>query len=271
MLPIVDKPAIQYIVEEAVAAGIESIIIVTGRNKKSIEDHFDRSVELEQQLEAKGKWDLLKEVERISDMASIHFIRQKEPLGLGHAILCAQQFIDNEPFAVLLGDDIMVSDPPALKQMIHVYEKFEKQIVGVQPVARSETGKYGIISYNGYEDRIYEVTDLVEKPAPQAAPTNIAVMGRYILKPSVFSALQTLEKGTGGEYQLTDALRQVCGREGVLALELAGRRFDIGDRLGYMYAILEMGLQRADLREPLMNYMADLMSRDLSTQERRAR
>ncbi|MGG4340442.1 UTP--glucose-1-phosphate uridylyltransferase GalU [Paenibacillus lautus] len=271
MLPIVDKPAIQYIVEEAVAAGIESIIIVTGRNKKSIEDHFDRSVELEQQLEVMRKWSLLKEVSRISEMANIHYIRQKEPLGLGHAILCAQQFIDNEPFAVLLGDDIMISDPPALKQMIHVYEKFERQIVGVQRVARIDTGKYGIISYKGYENGLYEVTDLVEKPAPHEAPTNVAVMGRYILKPSIFSTLETLEKGAGGEYQLTDALRQVCGREGVLALDLIARRFDIGDKLGYVYAILEMSLQHADLREPLMNYMSNLMNRKLDIKEQQTR
>ncbi|GAB6988832.1 UTP--glucose-1-phosphate uridylyltransferase GalU [Paenibacillus pini] len=262
MLPIVDKPAIQYIVEEAVEAGIESIIIVTGRNKQSIENHFDRSVELEQALENKAKWDLLEEVKGISDMVNIHYIRQKEPLGLGHAILCAQQFIDDEPFAVLLGDDIMMSDTPALKQMMHVYERYKKQMIGVQPVPKQETSKYGIISYDKYGDRIYRVTDLVEKPAPEVAPTNIAVMGRYILNPSIFPELERLEKGAGDEYQLTDALRQLCGKEGILALALEGKRFDIGDKMGYMYAILEMAIQREELRRPLINHMQQLIQQE---------
>ncbi|WP_136604555.1 UTP--glucose-1-phosphate uridylyltransferase GalU [Paenibacillus dokdonensis] len=261
MLPIVDKPAIQYIVEEAVEAGIESILIVTGRNKKSIEDHFDRSVELEQLLAEKGKWDLLSEVVSISEMVNIHYIRQKEPLGLGHAILCARQFIDNEPFAVLLGDDIMMSDPPALKQMMHAYEKHEKQIVGVKRVSRSETGKYGIIMYDKYGDRIYRVTDLVEKPDPAEAPSDIAVMGRYILNPSIFPELEKIEKGTGGEYQLTDALRRLVTSEGICALELEGKRFDIGDKIGYVHAVLEMSLQREELRLPVLNYLSDMLER----------
>lgn len=261
MLPIVDKPAIQYIVEEAIEAGIESILIVTGRNKKSIEDHFDRSVELEQMLAEKGKWDLLSEVVSISEMVNIHYIRQKEPLGLGHAILCAQQFIDNEPFAVLLGDDIMMSDPPALKQMMHGYEKHEKQIVGVKRVPRSETGRYGIITYDKYGDRIYRVTDLVEKPDPADAPSDIAVMGRYILNPSIFPELEKIEKGTGGEYQLTDALRRLVTSEGICALELEGKRFDIGDKIGYVHAVLEMSLQREELRLPVLNYLSDIMER----------
>ncbi|MBW4085139.1 UTP--glucose-1-phosphate uridylyltransferase GalU [Paenibacillus sp. S150] len=259
MLPIVDKPAIQYIVEEAVRSGIESIIIVTGRNKKSIEDHFDKSVELEQTLLEKGKLDLLSEVQAISGLASIHYIRQKEPLGLGHAILCAEQFIGGEPFAVLLGDDIMVSEPPALSQMMKLYEHSEQTLVGVQQVPRSEVNKYGIIDSGGAVKGVHAVSGLVEKPAPQAAPSTNAIMGRYILKPSIFSVLGKLERGAGGEYQLTDALHEVCRDEGLLALDLKGKRYDIGDKFGYIQATLEMGLQREELRPLLLAYLRELL------------
>lgn len=263
MLPIVDKPAIQYIVEEAVQSGIESIIIVTGRNKKSIEDHFDKSVELEQTLLEKGKLDLLNEVQRINEMANIHYIRQKEPLGLGHAILCAQQFIGDEPFAVLLGDDIMVSDPPALKQMIDAFETYNTQVIGVQPVPQADVSKYGIISSVNLENRMFKVNDLVEKPAPQNAPSNVAIMGRYILKPSIFSVLQTIEKGAGNEYQLTDALRKLCCLEDLMALELMGNRYDIGDKFGYMKAIVEIGLQREELRPQLLSILFQIVKKEL--------
>lgn len=259
MLPIVDKPAIQYIVEEAVASGIESILIVTGRNKKSIEDHFDKSVELEQTLWEKGKADLLLEIQHISDMANIHFIRQREPLGLGNAILCAEQFVGDEPFAVLLGDDIMVSDPPALKQLIEIYEMHQKTVVGVQAVTPEEVSKYGIISAVKQQNRILKVRDLIEKPAPAKAPSNIAIMGRYVLKPSIFPFLKTQERGAGNEYQLTDALRQVCLAEGLLALELKGDRYDIGDKFGYMKAIIEMGLLREELQPQLVEYLQQVL------------
>jgi UTP--glucose-1-phosphate uridylyltransferase len=264
MLPIVDKPAIQYIVEEAVLSGIESIIIVTGRNKKSIEDHFDKSVELEQTLLEKGKLDMLKEIQSIHDMAKIHYIRQKEPLGLGHAILCAEQFIGDEPFAVLLGDDIMVSETPALLQMIRVYDAYQQPVVGVQQVLSSEVGKYGIISASGQQNQIYKVQDLIEKPAPDQAPSNMAIMGRYILKPSIFEILQTIERGAGNEYQLTDALREACHRDGLLALELKGSRYDIGDKFGYMKAIVEMGLRREELRPQLMAYLHQIFMEQTS-------
>ncbi|WP_028548742.1 UTP--glucose-1-phosphate uridylyltransferase GalU [Paenibacillus sp. UNC451MF] len=259
MLPIVDKPAIQYIVEEAVQSGIESIIIVTGRNKKSIEDHFDKSFELEQTLLEKGKMDMLDEVQRISDMASIHYIRQKEPLGLGHAILCAQQFIGDEPFAVLLGDDIMVSDTPALQQMIHVYEAFDAQVIGVQHVEAAEVNKYGIIAPARQHRQVYEVKDLVEKPDPAVAPSTIAIMGRYVLKPSIFSHLEKIDRGAGNEFQLTDALREACRHEQLLALDLLANRYDIGDKLGYMKAIAEIGLQREELRPQLLSYLQQLV------------
>lgn len=259
MLPIVDKPAIQYIVEEAVQSGIESIIIVTGRNKKSIEDHFDKSVELEHTLLEKGKLDLLRDIQSIHEWANIHYIRQKEPLGLGHAILCAEHFIGDEPFAVLLGDDIMVSDPPALQQMIRVFEAQQQTVVGVQPVPSSEVGKYGIIAHAGQQNRVYTVQDLIEKPAPHQAPSNIAIMGRYILKPSIFGILHSIERGAGNEYQLTDALREACRRDGLLALDLKGSRYDIGDKFGYMKAILEMGLRREELRPQLMEYLQHIL------------
>ncbi|GKS09309.1 putative UTP--glucose-1-phosphate uridylyltransferase YngB [Paenibacillus chitinolyticus] len=259
MLPIVDKPAIQYIVEEAVQSGIESIIIVTGRNKKSIEDHFDRSVELEQTLSEKGKIKLLKEVQAISEMAKIHFIRQKEPLGLGHAILCAKQFIGSEPFAVLLGDDIMVSDPPALRQMIQLYEETGRQVIGVKPVPDSEVDKYGIVDSAGGRNRIHHVAGLVEKPSLGSAPSNVAVMGRYILEPTIFPILENIEKGAGGEYQLTDALHEIAKREELLALELAGNRYDIGDKLGYLKAVLEIGLKREELAAQLLPYLKNLV------------
>ncbi|MGX4584155.1 UTP--glucose-1-phosphate uridylyltransferase GalU [Paenibacillus chitinolyticus] len=259
MLPIVDKPAIQYIVEEAVQSGIESIIIVTGRNKKSIEDHFDRSVELEQTLSEKGKMKLLKEVQAISEMAKIHFIRQKEPLGLGHAILCAKQFVGSEPFAVLLGDDIMVSDPPALRQMIQLYEETGRQVIGVKPVPDSEVDKYGIVDSAGGRNRIHRVAGLVEKPSLGSAPSNVAVMGRYILEPTIFPILENIEKGAGGEYQLTDALHEIAKREDLLALELAGNRYDIGDKLGYLKAVLEIGLKREELAAQLLPYLKNLV------------
>ncbi|WP_405132196.1 UTP--glucose-1-phosphate uridylyltransferase GalU [Paenibacillus sp. FSL H8-0317] len=258
MLPIVDKPAIQYIVEEAVQSGIENILIVTGRNKKSIEDHFDKSVELEHSLYAKGKQSLLEEVQAISEMANIHFIRQKEPLGLGHAIGCARQFVGDDAFAVLLGDDIMVSDPPALAQMVHLYEKTGNQIIGVRQVDAANVSKYGIIDSKGAEDRVHRVTNLVEKPSLAEAPSLTAVMGRYILKPSIFPILDQIERGAGGEYQLTDALKEVSQVEELLALELEGRRYDIGDQFGYIQAILEIGLMRKELQPMLTPYLQSL-------------
>ncbi|UUZ94109.1 UTP--glucose-1-phosphate uridylyltransferase GalU [Paenibacillus sp. P25] len=264
MLPIVDKPAIQYIVEEAVQAGIESILIVTGRNKKAIEDHFDKSVELEQILEGKGKFELLEQIRGINHMANIHYIRQQEPLGLGHAILCAQPFVGDEPFAVLLGDDIMVSETSPLQEMMQLFELHDKQIVGVQSVPLEEVNKYGIITPESRQNRIYSVSDLVEKPRPEQAPSHVAIMGRYILKPSVFQALQTIEKGAGNEYQLTDALREICLQEGLMALELDGERYDIGDKFGYMKAFVELGMRRKEMRPLLLDYLEEIVRRERS-------
>ncbi|GIM46358.1 putative UTP--glucose-1-phosphate uridylyltransferase YngB [Collibacillus ludicampi] len=263
MLPIVDKPAIQYIVEEAVQSGIESIIVVTGRNKRSIEDHFDKSIELEKLLAESGKKEMLKTVREISQMASIHYIRQKEPLGLGHAVLCAQQFIGKEPFAVLLGDDIMVSDKPALRQMMDIYERFDTEVVGVQPVAPHDVRKYGIVKLHpdAWQDagEALWVQDLVEKPSVEEAPSNLAVMGRYILKPSIFPILERLKPGKGGEIQLTDALKELCQDHSLLALPLAGERYDVGDKLGYIQATIKLALARQELRADLLAYIDELL------------
>ncbi|AWB44502.1 UTP--glucose-1-phosphate uridylyltransferase [Paenibacillus sp. CAA11] len=262
MLPIVDKPAIQYIVEEAIHSGIESIIIVTGRNKKSIEDHFDKNMELEQLLLEKGKVSMLKQIQEISGVPGIHFIRQKEPLGLGHAILCAQQFIGNEPFAVLLGDDIIESKVPALRQMIELHEQTGKQVLGVKPVAASEVDKYGIVNPAENDEEIYQVRGLVEKPPVGSAPSNLAIVGRYILSPSIFSMLEQIDRGAGGEYQLTDALQLMNEIESMLALELDGERYDIGDKLGYLKAVLEIGLRREELKPLLVPYLHELVGRE---------
>ena len=257
MLPIVDKPTIQYIVEEAVAAGIESILIITGRSKRAIEDHFDASIELELELEKKGKNDLLKLVREISGMIDVCYIRQKEPLGLGHAILCAKEFVGNEPFGVMLGDDIIVSEKPAIKQLIEVYEKYDSTVVGVQRVGMSEVDKYGIVDpYPEKEDgRLHRVAGMVEKPAAQDAPSDIAIMGRYVISPTIFKKLAETPYGKGNELQLTDALLKLLEEEKVYAYEFEGRRYDVGDKLGFLKATVEFALSRDDLKGPFKEYL----------------
>ncbi|MEC0321576.1 UTP--glucose-1-phosphate uridylyltransferase GalU [Bacillus subtilis] len=256
MLPIVDKPAIQFIVEEAAESGIEDILIITGRNKRSIEDHFDRSAELEFNLREKGKTETLKEMQQIADLANIHYIRQKEPLGLGHAVLCAEHFIGDEPFAVLLGDDIMVSETPALRQLMDVYDVYGTEVVGVQSVLPEDVSKYGIINTSGSQGHVYEVN---EKPSPEEAPSEIAVMGRYVLNSSIFSVLKTIGRGAGNEIQLTDALREVCRNEPIHARLLEGNRYDIGDKLGCFKASTEIGLMRPEMRSQLLAYLEDVI------------
>lgn len=263
MLPIVDKPTLQFIIEEAVESGIEEILIITGRNKKSIEDHFDKSVELELELEKKGKTELLEEVRRISDMVNIHYIRQKEPLGLGHAVYCAKSFISNEPFAVLLGDDIVYSDKPCLKQMIEVYDEYKTTILGVQKVPEEEVNKYGIVKGKQIADRIYEVKDLIEKPAVEDAPSNIAILGRYIINPGIFEILEHTKPGTGGEIQLTDALKELAQREAIYAYNFEGKRYDVGDKQGFLEATVEYALRREDLREDFLNYLQRTLEKEL--------
>lgn len=255
MLPIVDKPTLQYIIEEAIASGIEEILIVTGRNKKCIEDHFDRSVELELELEKKGKSAMLEMVQDISNMVNIHYIRQKEPKGLGHAVHCAKSFIGNEPFAVLLGDDIVDAKTPCLKQMINAYDEYKTSILGVQQVDKDKVNKYGILDVKHIEDRVYKVKDMVEKPTIEEAPSNIAILGRYIITPAIFDILENQEPGKGGEIQLTDALQTLATKEAIYAYNFEGRRYDVGDKLGFLEATVDFALKRPELRDDFVDFL----------------
>ncbi|WP_250675293.1 UTP--glucose-1-phosphate uridylyltransferase GalU [Paraclostridium ghonii] len=259
MLPIVDKPTLQYIIEEAINSGIEEILIITGRNKKSIEDHFDKSVELELELQQKGKTEMLEMVQEISNMVNIHYIRQKEPKGLGHAIHCAKSFIGDEPFAVLLGDDIVDSDAPCLKQLIDAYDEYKTSILGVQEVAKEDTNKYGILDCKYIEDRIYKVKDMVEKPNIEEAPSNVAILGRYIITPAIFEILENQAPGKGGEIQLTDALKTLAQHEAIYAYNFEGRRYDVGDKLGFLEATIDFALKRDNLKDGLMEYMKNIV------------
>jgi UTP--glucose-1-phosphate uridylyltransferase len=255
MLPIVDKPTIQYVVEEAVASGIEDIIIVTGKGKRAIEDHFDYSFELEYNLREKGAFDLLEEVQKASKMADIHYIRQKEPKGLGHAIWCARKFIGNEPFAVLLGDDIVQADVPCLQQMIDMYNRYQTSIIGVQHVPEDQVSRYGVVDGKMLDNGFYFVDNLVEKPVKEAAPSNLAIMGRYVLTPKIFEILESQKSGTGGEIQLTDALAELKKYEVVYAYEFLGKRYDVGEKLGFIKTTIELALQNKELRDSLMEYL----------------
>ncbi|WP_070120471.1 UTP--glucose-1-phosphate uridylyltransferase GalU [Bacillus marinisedimentorum] len=266
MLPIVDKPAIQYIVEEAAASGIDDIIIVSGRGKRAIEDHFDKSYELEAALEAKGKWEQLAEVQSISNLANIHYIRQKEPLGLGHAIASCQSFIGNEPFAVLLGDDIVrTAGTPCLKQLLSIHDRYHASVVGVQPVPEEETSKYGIVEPKGTEpeEGVINLESLIEKPPAGHAPSTYAIMGRYILQPEIFPILQGLEPGSGGEIQLTDAINLLNEQQAVIAYHFEGRRYDIGNKLGFIKATLDLALEREELQAELRSYLEELVKKGI--------
>ncbi|WP_338450134.1 UTP--glucose-1-phosphate uridylyltransferase GalU [Niallia oryzisoli] len=256
MLPIVDKPTIQYIVEEAIESGIEDIIIVTGKGKRSIEDHFDHAVELEQNLKSKEKYELLEEVRNIANMVDIHYIRQKEPKGLGHAVWCARNFIGDEPFAVLLGDDIVQAQTPCLKQLMIQHEKTLSSVIGVQQVPDSETHRYGIIDPVESFGRSYQVRNFVEKPAQGTAPSNLAIIGRYIFTPEIFMFLDKQMVGAGGEIQLTDAIQQLNQIQRVFAYEFEGKRYDVGEKLGFIETTIEFALQHEDLREDLLKFMA---------------
>lgn len=256
MLPIVDKPTIQYIVEEAVASGIEDIIIVTGKGKRAIEDHFDIAFELEQTLLQKQKFDLLEKVQEPSKMADIHYIRQKEPKGLGHAVWCARNFIGNEPFAVLLGDDIVQAETPCLKQLINVYDNTHSSVIGVKRVPDSETNRYGIIDPSAQDGRAYQVENFVEKPALGTAPSNLAIIGRYIFTPEIFMFLEKQEVGAGGEIQLTDAIQKLNQIQRVFGYEFEGNRYDVGEKLGFIETSIEFALEKEELRDDLLKFMA---------------
>lgn len=259
MLPIVDKPTLQYIIEEAIASGIEEILIIIGRNKKSIEDHFDKSIELELELEKSGKTEMLDMVRHISDMINIQYIRQKEPRGLGHAILCAKSFIGDEPFAVILGDDIVDSKTPCLKQLIDIYYEYNTTIIGVQKIDKKDVNKYGIIQGKYIDENIHLIKDLVEKPDIETAPSNIAILGRYILKPDIFRILENQKPGKNNEIQLTDALKTLCESQAMYAFEFEGKRYDVGEKFGFLQATVEFALKNTELKDEFLDYLKELV------------
>ena len=259
MLPIVDRPVIHYVVEEAIKAGIEDILIITGKGKRAIEDYFDRSFELEYYLREKGKLEELKQVEEIGEMVDIYYVRQKKPLGLGDAILHAEKHVNGEPFAVLLGDDIIISQKPAIKQLIEVAEKRNSQVIGVEKVPKELVSKYGIISGEKVDEDLYRIDDLIEKPSPEEAPSDIAIIGRYVLLPEVFDFIRELPPGKGGEIQLTDALRNMVASYQTLAKMIRGRRYDVGTKLGFVMANVELSLKQENLGEELFSRLKQLV------------
>ncbi len=259
MLPIVDKPLIQYAAEEAIAAGIDELIFVTGRNKRSIEDHFDKAYELEAELTADGKKDLLGMVQNVlPNKTSCVYIRQPEALGLGHAVLCAKQVVGNDPFAVILADDLISGEPGALRQMVDIYESCQCSVLGVQNVQREETRSYGIVKSKAGGPRISHVEAIVEKPVPEQAPSTLAVVGRYILTPRIFSLLENVTPGAGGEIQLTDGIAALLSHEKVLAYEFIGKRYDCGNKFGYLQATVEYALTHPELKEKFLTYLKNL-------------
>lgn len=262
MIPIVDTPAIQYIVEEAVASGIEEILIVTGRNKASIENHFDRNIELEMTLKSRDDISKLQALESIADKVDIHFVRQKTPKGLGHAIYCARTFVGSEPFAVLLADDIVDNPVPCTKQLIDIYDKYQCSVLGVQQVPQDNVSLYGIIDASPVGGSIWKVNDMVEKPEGDKAPSNIAILGRYVITPDIFAILENTQPGKGGEIQLTDALKTLRETQPIYAYQFEGKRYDIGNRLGYLEATVEFALNRPDLAGPFRDYLIKLMKKD---------
>lgn len=254
MLPIVDRPTIEYIVEEAIASGIEDIIIVTGKGKRAIEDHFDRNLELEENLRSKGKLDILDKINQ-SSKVEIHYIRQKEPKGLGHAVWCARNFIGDEPFAVLLGDDIVRSEEPCTKQLMEQFNILGSSVIGVQTVSDDETHRYGIIDPISSDGKCYEVSNFVEKPAKGQAPSNLAIMGRYVLTPEIFEFLETQETGAGGEIQLTDAIQKLNEIQEVYAYDFDGIRYDVGEKFGFVKTTIEMALENDEIKDELAEYL----------------
>lgn len=254
MLPIVDKPTIQYIVEEAIAAGIEDILIVTGKGKRSIEDHFDSAWELENNLLNNGKFEDLKKVKESANV-EIHYIRQKEALGLGHAIWCARKFIGNEPFAVLLGDDIVKSEQPCIKQLINQYEKVQSSVIGIMQVEDKEIHKYGIINPINTYSNLMEVRQFIEKPTLVEAPSNLAIIGRYILTPEIFPFLEEKQIGKGGEIQLTDAIEKLNSEQKVYGYEFEGKRYDVGEKLGFIKTTIDFALEREELHEDIKKFI----------------
>jgi UTP--glucose-1-phosphate uridylyltransferase len=263
MLPLVDKPLIQYGVEEAIHSGVQNIIVVTGRGKSSIEDHFDVSFELEQLLESKGKTDLLSMVRSISDMIDISYVRQKEALGLGHAVLRAKELVGNEPFAVVLSDDVIASETPCIRQLLDVYEFYGASVLALMEVSGDAISAYGVVdaepvSHNGNDQRLYRIRNMVEKPKPADAPSNLAIIGRYVLTPEIFTCIESIEPGSGGEIQLTDALKYMLRNRPIYGLKFDGKRYDAGDKLGFLKATVEFALNRHDMGDPFRAYLRGL-------------
>lgn len=255
MLPIFDKPAIQYVVEEAISAGVKEIIMVTGRGKQAIENHFDKSFELEHYLRKKMQYKLLKHVERIGELVNIHYVRQKDPMGLGHAVLCAKSFVGNEPFAVFLADDIIYSNKPVIKQLIEVYEKYKRPVLAVEEVQKDKLSSYGVIKAREISKNVYDVEDIIEKPSMYKAPSNLGVVGRYILKPDIMEVLNKTLAGRLGEIQLTDAIKFLNKKEHFLAVKFEGRRYDVGTKLGYIEATIEYALRDKEIAPKLKDYL----------------
>lgn len=259
MLPVVDKPIIQYVVEEAVAAGIDDILIVTGRGKRAIEDHFDRSIELEWHLERGNKDEMLEWVRYIADLADVHFVRQKEPLGLGHAVLQARRHVGDEPFAVLLGDEIFIGEEPALAELMARYRETGASVVAVREVPREQVRRYGVVAGEPVGDGLYRVRDMVEKPDPAEAPSNLAIVGRYIIEPDIFDLLERVGRGKNDEIQLTDALRLLARDQAVYAYQTRSRRYDVGEKLGFLQATVEFALMRPELAPDFRDYLFNLV------------
>jgi UTP--glucose-1-phosphate uridylyltransferase len=263
MLPLVDKPLIQYAVEEAMHSGIQNIIIVTGRGKSSIEDHFDVSFELEQLLESKNKTDLLAMVRSVSDMIDVCYIRQKEALGLGHAVLRAKDLVGSEPFAAVLSDDVIASEVPCIRQLLDVYEYYGASVVALMEVPKEAISSYGIVeaepvAHSGVSNRLFRIRNMVEKPSPAEAPSNLAIIGRYVLTPEIFPSIESIEPGSGGELQLTDALKYMLRSRPIYGLKFDGKRYDAGDKQGFLQATVEYALNRPDLEEAFRKYLKSL-------------
>ena len=258
MLPLVDKPTIQYVVEEAVASGLEEIVLVTGRNKRAIEDHFDAAFELEYYLQDRGKTEELAQIKTISELATVSYVRQKEPLGLGHAILCARPLVGGEPFGVFLGDDIIVAETPCMRQLLDVYARYDGPVVAVMRIPGEDIGRYGVIQPKRLGGNVYEVLDMVEKPAPKDAPSDLAIIGRYVLTPDLFPILAETPADARGEIQLTNGLRTLQKRRPIYAVEFEGQRYDTGDKLGFLKATVAFALARPDLRDEFRAYLKSL-------------
>jgi UTP--glucose-1-phosphate uridylyltransferase len=258
MLPLVDKPTIQYVVEEAVASGLAEIVLVTGRNKRAIEDHFDAAFELEYYLQDRGKTEELAQIKTISELATVSYVRQKEPLGLGHAILCARPLVGNEPFGVFLGDDIIVAETPCMRQLLDVYARYDGPVVAVMRISGEDIGRYGVIQPKHLGGNVYEVLDMVEKPAPKDAPSDLAIIGRYVLTPDLFPILAETPADARGEIQLTNGLRTLQKQRPIYAVEFEGQRYDTGDKLGFLKATVAFALARPDLRDEFRAYLKSL-------------